>query len=298
MRFLNTLKRLLREKTVLTMFLLGVLYFIGVGAIVYPLLSNIQSLFTSDTAISSYQQTVEEMPPAEIKERFEKAHNYNKGLSGNTVLSKDDSTALNGDDGIVCYVEVPVVDIYLPVYYGTDEEVLKKGCGYLENTSLPVGGKSTHSVISAHTGLPTAEMFTRLDEVKKGDLFYIHVLNEKLTYRVDNINSVTPNAVEELYITKGKDYVTLLTCTPYGINDKRLLVRGERVPDKAQDSKTDIEDKYTSLDDDKPKDSTDGLSEEIKRQITVVAAILSVAAVLYIIACILLGVTVRRIKKR
>jgi len=297
-RFLNTLKHLLIEKTVLTMSLIGMLYFIGVGSIIYPLISNILSLKTSDTTISSYQKVVEEMPPAEIREKFEMAHNYNDGLSGKSALQKDNAKVLNGADGIICYVAVPKVDIYLPVYYGTDEEVLKKGCGYLENTSLPVGGESTHSVISAHTGLPTAEMFTRLDEVQKGDLFYIYVLNEKLTYKVDNINAVTPNAVEELYITNGKDYVTLLTCTPYGINDKRLLVRGERVVDKAQNSKDNTEDNQTAFDNDTPTKDTGGLSAEIHRQLIVVVTIVSVAVGIFLIGCIWLGITVRKMKKR
>lgn len=127
---------------------------------------------------------------------------------------------------------VPSIDVYLPIYHGTDSESLEKGAGHLENSSLPVGGKGTHSIISAHTGLPSAKMFDNLTEVKEGDVFYIHVLNRTLAYEVDQIKVVLPENVSDLLIDKNKDYVTLVTCTPYGINSHRLLVRGTRIPYK------------------------------------------------------------------
>ncbi|MBQ1586197.1 MAG: class C sortase, partial [Ruminococcus sp.] len=123
------------------------------------------------------------------------------------------------------------IDVYLPIYHGTSDEVLKKGAGHLNNTSLPIGGFGTHSVISAHSAYPSKTLFDYLLDMKEGDLFYIHVLDRVLEYRVDQIKTVLPNDVNDLYVVKGKDYVTLMTCTPYTVNTHRLLVRGERVPD-------------------------------------------------------------------
>ena len=271
----------LNAKSIFIFIAIGCLYFSGVAAIVYPMVSNIISLSSSKTVISDYVETVEKMDSSEIDAKIEKARLHNKNLA---ELIYDDGLerVLCGSDGVVCYVEIPSISVYLPVYYGTDESVLTKGCGLLENTSLPVGGESVHPVISGHTGLPSAEMFTKLDQMKAGDMFYIHVLDQTLAYKVFESVAVTPDNTKELYISKGKDYVTLLTCTPYGINDKRLLVRGERMPyyqENAVDaSHSDSKDRSGSAD--------DGLAEEIKHQTTVTAAIIIVAVILYIFALI------------
>ena len=137
--------------------------------------------------------------------------------------------------------------MYLPIYHGTDSKALEKGAGHLENSSLPVGGKGTHSIISAHTGLPSAKMFDNITEVKEGDIFYIHVLNRILAYEVNQIKVVLPENISDLLINRNKDYVTLVTCTPYGINSHRLLVRGERVPYKEAKKKEKTKKKSNSM---------------------------------------------------
>ena len=142
--------------------------------------------------------------------------------------------------GVMCTLEIPVIGVDLPVYHGTSDEVLEKGIGHLEGTSLPVGGKGTHAVITGHTGINKAKMFTDLTELKKGNQFYIHVLGKVLAYEVDDINVVLPEDTRKLSIVDGKDYVTLITCTPYGENTHRLLVRGKRtkyVPQKRENEK-------------------------------------------------------------
>lgn len=136
---------------------------------------------------------------------------------------------VNGD-GVMGYIEIPKIGVYLPIYHGTSEETLQKGAGHLEATALPVGGLNRHPVISAHRGLPSAELFTRLDEMKIGDIFYIHVLDRTLAYQVDQIETIVPEDLAFLRAEEGKDLVTLLTCTPYAVNTHRLLVRGERIP--------------------------------------------------------------------
>lgn len=195
--------------------------------------------------MDNYDKKAAEMSQKEINDALEKAQEYNRELLGNVVLTdpfdpdavkkqnEDYDNLLNiAGDGVMGSVEIPSIDVYLPIYHGTDSESLEKGAGHLENSSLPVGGKGTHSIISAHTGLPSAKMFDNLTEVKEGDVFYIHVLNRTLAYEVDQIKVVLPENVSDLLIDKNKDYVTLVTCTPYGINSHRLLVRGERIPYK------------------------------------------------------------------
>lgn len=144
-------------------------------------------------------------------------------------------------------VEIPSIDVYLPIYHGTDSKSLEKGAGHLENSSFPVGGKGTHSIISAHTGLPSAKMFDNLTEVKEGDIFYIHVLNRTLAYEVNQIKVVMPENISDLLINKNRDYVTLITCTPYGINSHRLLVRGERIPYREAKKKDKSESKTNNM---------------------------------------------------
>ena len=132
--------------------------------------------------------------------------------------------------GIMANIEIPCIDVSLPIYHGTDDDALNNGVGHLKESSLPVGGKSTRSILTGHRGLPTAKLFTRLDELEKGDLFYIHVCNKTLAYRIMKIEIIKPEELDKLDIEEGKDLVTLVTCTPYGINTKRLIVTGERIP--------------------------------------------------------------------
>lgn len=273
------------------MLLIGVLYFAGVAMVLYPMFGNIYSMSTSRTAIKDYQETVEQMPDTEISEILRVANSYNQQLARG-VIDQEKNRALNGDNHIMCYVDVPSQGIYLPVYFGTDKDVLKRGCGWLENTSLPVGGSSTHSVISGHTGLPNAEMFTKLDMVQKGDLFYIHVLNNTLVYQVDSIEAVQPNRTELLTIVPDKDYVTLLTCTPYGINDKRLLVRGERLitPVPKEDAS---ETEPVPLSEDSEEADT-ALTNRIRHDFLIISVIAAVAVIAFIAACIWLNVALKQ----
>lgn len=208
----------------------------------YPLISNIYSRRNQMDVIDKYQEGVEKIDKLEMINELELANAYNRQLNQAIVLTDPfDPNAIDmaddvyydilnyTDDGVMAYINIPKIDINLPIYHGTDNEHMLRGVGHLVGTSFPVGGIDTHAVLSAHSGLSTAELFTNLADLKKGDLFYIHVLNDVLAYEVDKINVVKPDETNDLKIAPGKDYVTLVTCTPYGINSHRLLVRGHRV---------------------------------------------------------------------
>lgn len=210
--------------------------------------------------MDNYDKKAAQMSQKQISEALKKAVEYNKKLLGNVVLTdpfdpeavekqnEDYDNILNiAGDGVMGAVEIPSIDVYLPIYHGTDSKSLEKGAGHLENSSFPVGGKGTHSIISAHTGLPSAKMFDNLTEVKEGDIFYIHVLNRTLAYEVNQIKVVLPENISDLLINKNRDYVTLITCTPYGINSHRLLVRGERIPYREAKKKDKSESKINNM---------------------------------------------------
>lgn len=270
---------------------MAILFFVGVASILYPFVGNLVSVMTANVVIGSYDEEVKKLDTSEIDELLAKANEYNRSLYSG-LKTDVDAKCLNRTDGIMCYVDVPKVNIYLPVYYGTSNEVLEKGCGYLENTSLPVGGKNTHSVISGHTGLPSAEMFTQLDQVEVGDMFYIHILNKILAYKIDKIQDVKPNETDSLRIVSGEDYVTLLTCTPYGINDRRLLVRGTRVPyipEENSESTSEITD---------PPTSEEALSQNVINQILIIGAIFLAAIITFVLACIMLHIDRKKAQKK
>lgn len=225
------------------LFLASLLIFAaGVGIFVYPAVSNWMAERRQVEAIERYEEDVTVLEPEEIEDQIARAQEYNQNLAEDElhdpflqgeqyVISSGYNDVLNyNEDGIMAYVEIPCIDVSLPVYHGTSEEVLQKGAGHLAASSLPVGGEGTHSVISAHRGLPSARLFTDLDEVETGDVFYIHVLDETLAYQVDQIETVKPDELSSLRVVKGRDLVTLLTCTPYAVNTHRLLVRGTRIP--------------------------------------------------------------------
>ncbi|BCI59429.1 class C sortase [Solibaculum mannosilyticum] len=212
----------------------------GVGIFLYPTVSNWMAEHNQSEIIHSYQDKVSEFSGQQLAEEWEKAVVYNENLTGDPVHDPfvmgsgyvipenyEETLNLNGD-GVMCYLEIPKIGVNLPVYHGASEEVLEKGAGHLEATTLPIGGQGRHSVISAHRGLPSAELFTRLDEMEAGDVFYIHVLDQTLAYEVDQIETILPEELEKLAAEDGKDLVTLLTCTPYAVNTHRLLVRGSR----------------------------------------------------------------------
>lgn len=223
--------------------LLVLVILIGIGCLVYPFVSNMLHERRQDKIITQSKEQVNDMEAKTIQDMLNRAKEYNEGLR-NTVTLSDPFTQqeinqvttdyneilnLNGD-GVIGYIEVPRLDIYETIYHGTSDDVLAKGIGHLPGTSFPIGGTGTHAVLSAHTGLPKAELFTNLPELKEGDIFYLYVLKSVLVYQVDQIKTVEPEDTKDLEIVEGKDYVTLVTCTPYGLNTHRLLVRGTRVP--------------------------------------------------------------------
>ena len=225
------------------LFLASLLIFAaGVGIFVYPAVSNRLAERRQAEAIERYEADVTVLEPEEIEEQKARAWEYNQNLAEDElhdpflqgdqyVISSGYNDVLNyNEDGIMAYVEIPCIDVNLPIYHGTSEEVLQKGAGHLAASSLPIGGEGIHSVISAHRGLPSAKLFTDLDEMEIGDVFYIHVLDETLAYQVDQIETVEPDELNSLRVVKGRDLVTLLTCTPYAVNTHRLLVRGTRIP--------------------------------------------------------------------
>lgn len=221
----------------------SLLFLTGVGLVLYPVVSDWYIGRHQASVVASYDEEAARLSQEQIETELARAHAYNDSLLGNVVLTDpfdaeglaeqnteyDDLLNINGD-GVMGSIDIPRVDIYLPIYHTTDAEVLAKGAGHLKNSSLPVGGTGTHAIISGHTALPSAELFNNLSDVEKGDVFYIHVLNETLAYEVDQIKVVLPDNIEDLLIDKDEDYVTLVTCTPYGINSHRLLVRGRRIP--------------------------------------------------------------------
>lgn len=214
---------------------------LGVGIFLYPSISNYLAEKNHVDIIRKYDDLIVKIDEENLNEEKEKARIYNENLSGDPVhdpfiigsgyaLPENYKEVLNiSNDGVMGYVEIPKISVYLPIYHGTSDDVLEKGVGHIQNTSVPVGGNSTHSVLTGHTGLPNAELFTRLDELAIGDIFYIHVLGDVLTYKVFETKVILPDKIDELQILNGKDYVTLVTCTPYGVNSHRLLVKAERV---------------------------------------------------------------------
>lgn len=214
------------------------LLLIGISIVAYPSISNYIAEKNQTEVVESYIQKVYEVK--DLSGEYEKAQIYNENLAGDPLhdpfvigsgyaLPNNYKEVLNiTNDGVMGYIEIPKISVYLPIYHGTSEEVLELGVGHIENSSLPIGGISTHSVLTGHTGLPKAELFTKLVDLKIGDIFYIHVLDKLLTYKVYETKVILPEKIDELQIVNGKDYVTLVTCTPYGINTHRLLVKAER----------------------------------------------------------------------
>lgn len=209
----------------------------------YPFVSNLINQIQQDKITSGYGKAVAGLTDEELDAMWERAELYNQDLLKDEVIIdpfdqvKDRKAnveyyeALNPQgNGVMGVVRIPKIDVSLPIYHGTEEEVLQEAVGHLEQTSLPVGGEGTHAVLSGHRGLPSAKLFTDLNLVEEGDVFYLDILNRTLAYQVDQIKVVEPDQLEDLAITQGKDYVTLVTCTPYAINSHRLLVRGTRIP--------------------------------------------------------------------
>ena len=224
----------MRSRKVMLYLTIG--FLVGVCVLLYPSFSNFWNSKTQSRAIVDYEAILEYLDPEDYTAMFEAAYDYNEALYQTDFHLRDydqipgyyETLAIEGTS-IIGYLQIDKIGVELPIYHGTSETVLNRGVGHLEGSSLPVGGENTHCVMSAHRGLPSAKLFTDLDRLELGDTFQITILDQILTYQVDQIKIVTPKEYRELMIAEGMDYCTLLTCTPYGINTHRLLVRGIRI---------------------------------------------------------------------
>lgn len=228
--------------------LFGLMFLLGFAILIYPTVSNQWNTYRQNQLISSYEELIGKMAEEDFTKEWEKANAFNDtiihnnifgdvfGDNGDDIKNTEYWQILNvGNDGVMGYVSIPKINVKLSIYHGTADDVLQTGIGHLNGTKLPIGGESTHSVLAAHRGLPSARLFTDIDQLERGDMFYIHVLDETLAYQVDQILDMVDKDDNEtlqkaLQIEEGQDYVTLFTCTPYGVNSHRLLVRGTRVP--------------------------------------------------------------------
>ena len=220
----------------LSTIILILIFLVGLSVMLYPSVSDAVNRKHQSRAVAGYAEEVEQLSDADYQTYFDAVDAYNRQLNTTPnafykpdLVSGYAQTLDISGTGIMGYITIPKISVELPIYHGTDEGVLQVAAGHLEGSSLPVGGAGTHAVISAHRGLPSAKLFTNLDELEVGDRFTITVLNRVLTYEVDQISIVLPTEIDQLLPTEGMDYVTLMTCTPYGINTHRLLVRGKRV---------------------------------------------------------------------
>ena len=231
------MKKKASKKNRITAILLVAVLLAGLSLLLYPLVSNYWNSIHQSQAIAAYMDDVAELDDGTYDALWEEAQGYNASLLENENRFFPDEEERQqyeqllsiSDDGIIGYIEIPSIDVTLPIYHGTSEEILQVAIGHIEGSSLPVGGLSTHCVISGHRGLPSSRLFTDIDQLSEGDLFTLLVLDETLTYEVDQIRIVEPDDISLLEIKEGEDLCTLVTCTPYGVNSHRLLVRGHRV---------------------------------------------------------------------
>ncbi len=235
-------------RRILINLIFGLMFLTGFGILAYPTISDQWNTYRQSRLISDYEEVLSEMEPEDYTREWEAARNFNDALTSNNlygdVFGAEDGelkdteywTILNAaGDGVMGYLSIPKINIKLAIYHGTGEEVLQTGIGHLNGTKLPIGGASTHSVLAAHRGLPSARLFTDVDQLERGDRIYIRILDETLAYEVDQILPMVDKddmdtLQEALSIREGEDHITLFTCTPYGVNSHRLLVRGVRVP--------------------------------------------------------------------
>ena len=210
---------------------------VALGLMLYPLVGELLSEKYHSDIETAYTAAIEDTDKTELTAQRQAAEQYNAMLSGTASISEGEASASPLPyaeqltvGGVMAYVDIPKINVYLPVQHGTDADTLENSVGHVVGTSLPVGGESTHAVLSAHSGMASSKLFSDIDQLAAGDVFYIHVLGDTLAYKVDAVHTVLPTDTSRLQIEDGKDYVTLVTCTPFGINTHRLLVRGHRVP--------------------------------------------------------------------
>lgn len=226
----------MKKGTLSNVFLILML-FIGLSLLLYPSFSDWYNSKVQSYAVASYVESVAGIDDERYREIWDAARDYNASIlrkANQYALTEEESEQYRkqlqiGAGGVMGYIDIPAINVNLPIYHGTDESILQVAIGHLEWTSLPTGGESTHCVVSGHRGLPSARLFTDLDQLAVGDYFVLHILDEELTYEVDQILIVEPYETDALLIEEGKDLVTLVTCTPYGVNSHRLLVRGHRI---------------------------------------------------------------------
>ena len=222
---------------------------VALGLLLYPLVGELLSEKYHSDVETTYTAAIEGTDDTELTAQRQAAEQYNAMLANATISEGGaDAPPLAYTEqltvgGVMCYVDIPKINVYLPVQHGTEADTLEKSVGHVVGTSLPVGGENTHAVLSAHSGMASSKLFSDIDQLEKGDVFYIHVLGEVLAYEVDAINTVLPTDTSLLQIEDGKDYVTLVTCTPFGVNTHRLLVRGHRVPYTPEQETTAAEEK-------------------------------------------------------
>ena len=234
--------RLIRKH--FTTILLVLILLTGVSLLLYPTVSDYWNSFHQSQAIASYVEAVAEIDNTDYEKMWQEAVAYNEKLKDNSgrwmptdeELEEYERLLNVSDTGIMGYIEIPKIKVSLPIYHGTDEAILQIAIGHIPGSSLPVGGKGTHCVVSGHRGLPSAKLFTDLDQLEEGDLFLMRILDETLTYEVDQVRIVEPEELSDLEIDEDKDLCTLVTCTPYGINSHRFLVRGHRVENLKEDT--------------------------------------------------------------
>ena len=267
--------------------LLALVFLAGLSFLLYPVVSNYLNTRMQSGVVSGYQEYVQTTNTEEHLRMISQAKQYNEDLLSlpkGFAMTEEQKAVYNSllnlsGSGMMGYLEIPCIDVTLPIYHGTEEDVLQQAIGHIEWSSLPVGGESTHCVVSGHRGLPTADLLTHIDRMRLGDRFYLNVLGQTLEYQVDAINVVLPSDTSLLTIEEGKDYVTLLTCTPYGINSHRLLVRGSRILDG------------------KPTSGTVILTDEIE-EISLVYVIPVALILLVVLGLTGMGVTALARKKR
>ena len=232
----------MKKKNKSTTIILILILLAGLSLLLYPSVSDYWNSLHQSKAIATYSEEVAHLDEESYIHLWEDARNYNENITNRTnyfLLEDEEKEAYNSmlnvsGTGVMGYVEIPSISCSLPIYHGTDEAVLQVAVGHLEWSSLPIGGEGTHCVLSGHRGLPSAKLFTNLDKVVEGDVFILRILDEVLSYQVDQILIVEPNVTDNLLIEAGQDYCTLVTCTPYGVNSHRLLVRGHRVENSAE----------------------------------------------------------------
>ena len=238
--------------------LLILCFFAGIGVLGYPTVSNMWNQHRSEELMAAYNEDVCRMSDDEVWTMWQEAETYNQNHRENVIMDSFTQSAdipteayeqLLNPEGrqIMGSLRIPKIDLHLPIYHGIGNKVLEKGCGHLYGTSLPVGGSGTHAVLAAHRGLPNAKLFTDVDQLTEGDFFFLDILNRTLAYEVDRIQVVLPTEIDRLKIEEGEDYVTLVTCTPYGVNTHRLLIRGVRTEYEGQESDTYVEEKAEEI---------------------------------------------------